>query len=186
MEKFDTSTLKSVGKDVFISPLVSIVRPELVVLGNHISIDPWFHCTTALEIGDHVHIQAQVGIIGGKTGILKMGNFTNISIKGTIICVSEKFYGKGLIATPGIPEKFLDEYKTGPVIFEDFVNTGANVTVLPGITLAEGSVIGACSLVTKNTEPWTIYAGIPARPIGTIGNRPKEKMLQYAKEMGYR
>jgi galactoside O-acetyltransferase len=185
MEKFDTSTLKSVGKDVLVSPLVSITRPELVVLGNHVSIDPWLHCTTALETGDYVHIQAQVGIIGGKKGFLKMGNFTNISIKGTVICASEKFYGKGLIAAPGIPVEFLDEYKVGPVVFEDFVNTGANVTILPGITLAQGSVIGACSLVTKNTEPWTIYAGIPARPIGTIGNRPKEKMLEYAKKLGY-
>ena len=31
--------------------------------------------------------------------------------------------------------------------------------------MAEGSVVGAHSLLTKDTEPWTIYAGSPARPI---------------------
>lgn len=179
---FSTSQLKKTGEDVRISPLVSITRPELVVIGNHVSIDPWFHCTTHLEIGDYVHISSHVSIIGGNTGLLRMGNFTNISTGGRIICVSEKFKGDGLISAPGIPVEFLDLRKTGPVTFENFVNTGANVTVLPGVTLAEGSVIGACSLVTKNTEPWTIYAGVPAR---AIGKRSKDKILQYAKKLGY-
>jgi galactoside O-acetyltransferase len=53
---------------------------------------------------------------------------------------------------------------------------------MPGVTIAEGSVIGACSLVTKDTEPWTIYMGVPARAVKI---RKKEKMLQYAKELGY-
>lgn len=182
-EPFDLSTLKKFGEDVAISPMVSITRPELISLGSHVSIDPWFHCTTAMEIGDYVHIQAHTGIIGGKTGLLKMGHFTNISLGGKIICGSDKFQGEGFISCHGIPEEFLDTKKIAPVIFEDFVNTGANITILPGITLGEGSVIGACALVTKDTEPWTIYAGVPAKPIGT---RPKEKILEYAKKMGYR
>jgi acetyltransferase-like isoleucine patch superfamily enzyme len=53
---------------------------------------------------------------------------------------------------------------------------------MPGVTLAEGCVIGANSLVTKDTEPWTIYMGSPAMP---IKKRPKDKMLLYAKELGY-
>ncbi|OGN30005.1 MAG: hypothetical protein A3A33_01630 [Candidatus Yanofskybacteria bacterium RIFCSPLOWO2_01_FULL_49_25] len=183
MESFDLSKLKKAGEDVLVSPMVSITRPNLISLGNHVSIDPWFHCTTALETGDYVHIQTQVAIIGGKKGLVKMGNFTNISVKGTLICASEKFYGHGFIGAPGIPDEFLDELKLGPIIFEDFVNTGANVTILPGITLGKGSVIGACSLVTKNTEPWTIYMGTPARPFAM---RKKEKILEYAKKMGYR
>jgi acetyltransferase-like isoleucine patch superfamily enzyme len=35
---------------------------------------------------------------------------------------------------------------------------------LPGVTLSEGCVIGANSVVTKTTEPWTIYVGNPAKP----------------------
>jgi galactoside O-acetyltransferase len=181
-ESFNLSLLKQTGQDVLVSPLVSITRPELIVLGNHIAIDPWFHCTTAVETGDYVHISSHVSIIGGKNGLLSLGNFTNISTGGKIICGSDKFLGKGLVSAPGIPEDFRDELSVKPIIFENFVNIGANVVIFPGVKLAEGSVIGACSLVTKDTEPWTVYVGSPAKPIKM---RPKEKILEYAKKMGY-
>ena len=53
---------------------------------------------------------------------------------------------------------------------------------MPDVTIGEGSVIGACSLVTKDTEPWTVYVGVPARPVKV---RPCVKMLEYAKRLGY-
>ena len=111
-----------------------------------------------------------------------MGHFTNISTGGKIICGSDSFFGEGLVTAPGIPEEFRDDLQIAPVCFENFVNTGANITVLPGVTLGEGSVIAACSLVTKDTEPWTIYMGIPAKPYKI---RKKDKMIEFAKRLGY-
>ena len=40
---------------------------------------------------------------------------------------------------------------------------GTNVVVLPGVTIGEGAVVGANSLVTKDLKPWTVYKGSPAR-----------------------
>jgi galactoside O-acetyltransferase len=182
MSEFDNSFLKSVGIDVLISQNVEIKRPALVTIGNHVAIDSGFYITTGAEIGDYIHIAPYVCVIGGQKGFLKMGHFTNISVGGRIICGSDEFMGEGLISAPGLPDEFRDNLIISPVVFEKFVNTGANVTILPGITLAEGSVIGACSLVTKNTEPWTIYTGVPARPYKM---REKEKLIEYAKRLGY-
>ena len=42
---------------------------------------------------------------------------------------------------------------------------GADVTLLPGIRIADGCVIGAGAVVTKNTEPDGLYAGNPAHRI---------------------
>ena len=179
---FDLSVLKSVGKDVFIGERVDIRRPQLVSIGNHVAIDNGFFITTAAEIGDHIHIAPYVIVIGGEKGLLKMGHFTNISTGGKIICGSDSFLGEGLITAPGIPDEFRDTLKIERVIFENFVNTGAGVTVLPGVRLGEGSVIGACSLVTKDTEPWTIYIGSPAKPFKM---RRKDKMIEFAKRLGY-
>jgi acetyltransferase-like isoleucine patch superfamily enzyme len=180
--QYDKSLLKSVGEDVYISPNVEIRRPHLVSVGNHIAIDSGFYMTTQAELGDYIHIAPYVTVIGGVNGILKMGNFTNISAGGKIICGSDEFLGAGLVTAPGIPDAFRDHLRIEPVIFEDFANVGANVVIMPGVTLAEGSVIGACSLVTQNTEPWTIYVGTPARPLKP---RPKAKMIEYAKQLGY-
>ena len=179
---YDLSLLKRAGEDVFISDKVEIKRPHLVSVGNHVAIDSGFYIVTQAEIGDYIHIAPYVHVIGSAEGLLRMGNFTNISLGGKIICGSDSFMGEGLISAPGIPEEFRDRLKIEPVIFEHFANTGANVTILPGVTLREGSVIGANSLVTKSTEPWTIYAGSPARPLKA---RKKEQMIEYAKRLGY-
>lgn len=41
----------------------------------------------------------------------------------------------------------------------------ASVFISPGITIGEGAVVGACSVVTKDVPPWMICAGNPCRPI---------------------
>jgi galactoside O-acetyltransferase len=51
---------------------------------------------------------------------------------------------------------------------------GANTVVLPGVVIGEGVAVGANSLITKDCEPWTIYAGSPARP---RRSRPKDRIL---------
>lgn len=181
--EYDSTLLGGCGKDVYISRYSVIRRPQLVTVGDHVAIDPWFHCTTSLKIGNHVHISSHVSIIGGARGRLELGHFTNISTGGRIICGSDEFLGYGFIAAPGIPEEYRDRLKLAPVVFEDFVNTGANVIVLPGVRLGEGSVIGANSLVLHDTDPWTVYAGSPARKIKP---RSRERILAFAHKMGYR
>jgi maltose O-acetyltransferase len=42
---------------------------------------------------------------------------------------------------------------------------GANVTILPGVTIGKDCVIGAGAVVTSDCAPNTVYAGVPARPI---------------------
>jgi len=183
-QNYDISSFRNTGEDIFVSHLVSIVRPELVNLGNHVAIDSYLHCSTSLETKDYVHISSHVSIIGGKGALLKMGNFTNIAAGGVIICGSDKFLGHGIVSAPNLPDEFRDELEIDPVVFDDFVNLGANVTILPGVYLPQGVVIGACSLVRKkdNLEPWTIYGGNPLRK---IKKRDSTKMLEYAKKMGY-
>ena len=179
--QYDKSKLKSVGEDVFISAQVEIRRPNLVSIGNHVAIDSGLYLTCQAEIGDYIHIGPGVIIIGGPKGLLQMGHFTNIALGSKILCASDEFLGDSLITTPGIPLEYA-KVIIKPIIFERFANVCANVVILPGVTLGEGSVVGACSLVTKDTEPWTIYVGIPARPLKM---RQKEKMLEYAKKLGY-
>lgn len=54
-----------------------------------------------------------------------------------------------------------------PTILEDEVWLGAKVTVLAGVRIGRGAVVGAGAVVTKNVEPFQIVAGVPAKVIGT-------------------
>ncbi|MET4159255.1 sugar O-acetyltransferase [Agromyces sp. PvR057] len=55
-----------------------------------------------------------------------------------------------------------------PVVIERNVWLGANVTILPGVTIGEDAVIGAGSVVTRNIPAGTIAVGSPARVVRTI------------------
>jgi len=120
-------------------------------------------------------------VIGGEKSTLKMGHFTTIAAGSRIICGSDLHLGDGLVG-PTIPDEFRDKTILTQVTFADFASVGTNVVVNAGVTLGQGSVVGANSFVTKDTEPWTIYVGNPARPIKL---RKKENMIEFAKKLGY-
>lgn len=170
------------GKDVVMNPNVEITRPELAKIGNHVAIDYGFYCTTKLVIGDYVHISPHVAVIGGKETALCVEDFCFLSVGSKYICGSETFHGHGLIG-PLIPDEFKDEQILQPITLRRFSGALANSVIMPGVTMAEGSVLGANSLLKENTEPWTVYAGNPAKP---IRSRSQYKAYEYAEKLGYK
>lgn len=75
-------------------------------------------------------------------------------------------------------QRCLVESSAKPICIEAGCWIGSSVTILPGVTIRRGCVIAAGSIVTKCTEPDSLYAGTPARfvkklsdPRGEINNR---------------
>ena len=64
-----------------------------------------------------------------------------------------------------ISQRPLDGERSLPIVVEDFAWVGANAVILPGVTIGRGSVVAAGAVVTKNVEPDTVVAGVPARII---------------------
>lgn len=58
----------------------------------------------------------------------------------------------------------------GNTVIGDHVWVGYNAVIMPGVNIGQGAIIGACSVVTKNVEPFGIVAGNPAREIGKREN----------------
>ncbi len=57
------------------------------------------------------------------------------------------------------------ETKSGNIVIEDYCWLASNVTILPGVTIGKGAVVATGSIVTKDVEPMTIVAGIPAKKL---------------------
>lgn len=174
----ENSKFKSIGEDVFISEQSLIKRPHLCEIGSHNAIDNGVTISTELIMGDYIHIAPFVVVIGGEKSKLILEDFSFIASGTKIVCGSEDYSGEGLVG-PTIPEEYRKiNYNT--VKFEKFAGCGVNCSIMPGVTLAEGSILGANSLLTKDTEPWTIYVGSPAKP---IKKRKKETIIDFSKKI---
>lgn len=91
----------------------------------------------------------------------------NVSIAPNVIMVPDSNANNGILINQ-IPYVSKSLTTKAAIIVEDEVWIGANVTVLPGVTIGTCSIIGAGSVVTKNVEPYSIYAGIPAKKIRAL------------------
>lgn len=67
--------------------------------------------------------------------------------------------------------------KGAPVSIEDNVFIFSNSLIMPGITIGEGAIVLAGSVVTKDVEPWTIVGGNPARKIRDRGHGVDYKQI---------
>ena len=139
---FYKRSMKYCGKDVYIRPTSCDLKGlSNMSVGDGTSIPKGsiFYCTNApLTIGRNVIFGPKPTIITGDHRINIIGRF--------IIDSNEKK-----------PENDL------PVVIEDDVWTGANITILKGVTIGRGSVIAAGAVVIKSCPPYSIVGGVPAK-----------------------
>ncbi|MBU3087631.1 acyltransferase [Clostridium gasigenes] len=98
----------------------------------------------------------------GKNICLYIGDNVSIAPNVVFICKSEANNGKEINEIQYVKDILTKE---GIIIVEDDVWIGANATIMPGITIGKCSIVGAGSVVTIDIEPYSVYAGVPARKI---------------------
>lgn len=81
-------------------------------------------------------------------------------------------------------KKDMDTRKAAPVIGND-VWIGGNVTVLRGVTIGDGAIVAAGSIVTKDVAPFAIVGGVPAKPIRMRFDEETVARLQQVKWWDY-
>lgn len=153
--------LKSYGRDVKISRKVSIYGASNIVVGNNVRIDDFCILSGHIILGSNIHISAYAALYGSMG--IELEDYTGISPRSTIYSAMDDFSGDYLIGP--IHDEIQIHVTGGKVTLCRYSQIGANCIVFPDINIAEGSVIGAMSLVNKSTEPWTVNIGIPAKAI---------------------
>lgn len=154
---------KYVGKNVKISTKASIYNTELIEIGDNSRIDDFCVISGKVKIGRNVHISPLCLIAGGMEGVT-IEDFTGLAYGVKVFTRSDDYSGETL-SNPTVPEKFRKTFKAS-VVIKRHCHIGAGAVILPGVTLEEGTSVGALTLVDKSTQPWGIYVGIPARRIG--------------------
>ncbi len=110
-----------------------------------------------MKIGDGVFIgeNCLIDAIGG----FQLGNFCALASHTTILTLDHYYRD-----TESIPWGEVRTIK--PVVIEDYVWIGMNVSILPGVKIGEGAIVGLGAIVPKDVPPLAIVVGNPARIVG--------------------
>lgn len=127
----------------------------LKVFGADIQGMPFVHQRARIQIPWNLILHDRA-CLGDRTTAYSLGV---IEIKARATVAQEAYLCTGThdFSDPNIP------LMTGSIVIEEDVFVGVRALILPGTTLHQGSVIGACSVVTKDVDPWVFVVGNPAR-----------------------
>lgn len=166
---------KSLGKEVKISDRASIYNADEMEIGDFSRIDDFCVISGKVKLGKFNHITPMCLIAGGTPGIF-LDDFCTLAYGVKVFSQSDDYSGETLTNSL-VPKKYKKEVFSA-VHLHKHVIVGAGAVIFPGVDVAEGCAIGAMALLTKSTDAWGIYAGIPAKRV----KERKKDLLQLEKE----
>ena len=153
----DTFLIKFVFNSFLLSPfLPRRVRPWVMKsIGCHIG--------KGCFVGDNVHIDT------GHADLITLEDSVSIAGGPRLLChqrnFSDYYVGSDYMKLG---------YVLKPIVLKKGCLVGMESFIMPGVTIGEGAIVGAGSLVTKDVPAWTIATGRPAKVVKQIPNRPKQ------------
>lgn len=133
----------------------NLVRVYIRHCGSNVNIEPYAIFNHALSIGDNSGIGAKSELYGEIT----IGKDVMMGTNCIIYSRNHRF------DRIDIPMRMQGSDEIKPVVVGDDVWIGGRVTILPGVNIGKGAVIGAGSVVTKDVPEYAIVGGNPAKII---------------------
>lgn len=127
---------------------------------------PWVLRKIGCHVGKDVFIGSQVYIDAGHADMIYIDDHAHVTARTVLLChkrdLSDYCIGDDYGKLP---------YKTGKIHLCKGCSTGTDTVILPGVTIGEGAIVGAGSLVTHDIPAWTIAIGRPAKVVKQIPER---------------
>jgi acetyltransferase-like isoleucine patch superfamily enzyme len=161
-EELERFGFKGLGKNVRISTRAAIYDAHLMSFGDHSRVDDFCLLSGLVTIGRNVLITAYVNLAGGQAG-LTIEDFAGVAYGSHVLAQTEDYSGETMTNST-VPVRFRKETKA-PVRIGRHSIVGTNAVIFPGVTIGEGTSVSAMAVVTRDTQPWSIYAGVPARRV---------------------
>lgn len=167
--------LKIIKKNKLICLLTKTKNGELIIRNN-------FKCNNKIKSNSIGLIQPCIFNISAPNSRIIIGD--NVGISGSTICATTSvtignnvLIGSGCLIsdTDSHPINWEDRLydrnkktRKAPIVIKDNVFIGARSIILKGVTIGEGAVVGAGSVVSKDVPPYSIVCGNPARVVKTL------------------
>ena len=136
----------------------STIEKIVKKIGKGVYVSSPFFCDYGnITIGNNCYINAYFKCLD--YGAITIGDNVGIGVDVTLVANNHPCNPMTLDVWEDIAE---------PIVIEDDVWIGANVTILGNVTIGKGAIIGACSVVTKDVPAGEVWAGTPARYIETV------------------
>jgi acetyltransferase-like isoleucine patch superfamily enzyme len=145
-----------------------------IILGDDVLVDgkctfsfaARFAARPTLIVGDHTEIGHNCRFSIGKQ--ITIGRYCHVASDVWLLDSS---------GHPSDPEARLaglppSAEEVRPVVVEDNVWIGSRSVIFPGVTIGQGSIVSAASVVTTDVPPYTLVAGNPARKVRSLAARP--------------
>lgn len=130
-----------------------LAKGFIAYAGKNINLQRGAVFCSRLRIGDN----SSLGIRSMVQGDVRIGD--NVMM-GPEVYIYTQNHAHDRVDIPMIQQGYEEER---PVIIEDDVWIGSRVTILPGIRIGKGAIIGASAVITKDVPPYAIVGGNPAK-----------------------
>ncbi len=171
------------GRGVIIGRNVTFRHPADIFIGDHVTIDD--NCvvdgrgagSAGLVLEDRVLVNRNCMLLA-KNGPIRLGRRTSLGSNSVVVSMDGVETGEAVLTAGGCylsagayrfdgPGAVMDQevYTSGPIRIGSGAWLGTRVTVLDGVCIGEGAVVGACAMVNRDIPARAIAVGIPAKVV---------------------
>lgn len=133
---------------------------------NYRKIRPMVWRWMGAKVGKNCFIGYEVWVDMTNTHLIEMEDHVHIANRCLLLChqrdLSNYYMGDDYAKL---------QYNKAKIVFKKGCLIGMNSMIMPGVTIGEGAIVGANSLVTKDIPAWTIATGSPAKVVKEIPKR---------------
>ncbi|MBO7287940.1 MAG: acyltransferase [Bacteroidales bacterium] len=131
---------------------------------------PWVLRKIGCKVGKDVFIGDSVKVDSGHADLIYIGDHAHITGGCRLLChqrdLSNYYVGDDAAKLP---------YRLGEIHIGKGCMIGMESLIMPGVTIGDGAIVGAFSLVTKDIPAWTIATGRPAKVVKQIPQRDNQE-----------
>ena len=128
------------------------------------------HASVGAEVNIGQHVYVDHGVVIGDRCKIQNG----VNVYAGVTLGDEVFVGPCATFTNDLTPRATGEWEVTETVVEDGASIGANATIICGVRLGRGCMVGAGSVVTRDVAPGELVVGNPARVVGRVdadGNR---------------